>query len=147
VQSPYVWQIAFNGPMLLLLVAFGSALGAVVRHLVTLALARPSGLPWATWLVNLSGSAALGVCAGAWSATDAVAPDWLVAALLLGFLGSYTTVSSFALQAWGLLANRQYLALLVYGGGSAVGCVAACAAGWWLADSGLFGQALAGSGR
>jgi len=147
VQSSHVWQIAANGPMLLLLVALGSALGALARHLITLALAGPSGQPWGTWLVNLTGAAALGVCAGAWSATDAAAPDWLVAVLLLGFLGSYTTVSSFALQAWGLLANRQYPALLVYGGGSAVGCVAACAAGWWLADSVLLGQALAGSGR
>ena len=78
-------------------VLLAGALGGIARVWVASAVAARlgEGFPWGTLLVNVSGAAALGVFAGAYG----LAGGGLVAALVaMGFLGSYTTVSSFALQ-------------------------------------------------
>lgn len=74
------------------------ALGGMARVWVASAVAARwgEGFPWGTLLVNVSGAAALGLFAGAHGLAGG---GGLVAAVVaVGFLGSYTTVSSFALQ-------------------------------------------------
>jgi CrcB protein len=75
-------------PLLFVGAALAGGLGAVLRYLVDLGVARLAGrrFPWGILLVNLSGSFALGVV------TTAL-PD---AAFLLGagLLGGYTTFST-----------------------------------------------------
>ncbi|KTR77297.1 hypothetical protein NS234_08510 [Microbacterium oxydans] len=75
-------------PLLFIGAALAGGVGAVLRYLVDLGVARFTGrrFPWGILLVNLSGSFALGVVATA-------LPD---AAFLLGvgLLGGYTTFST-----------------------------------------------------
>ena len=102
----------------LLLVALGGALGGVGRFWLSGFVARRFGesFPWGTLAVNATGATAIGAVAAIAldPASHAVLrlPLWLM--LAVGVLGSYTTVSSFALQTlalaragerWGALAN------------------------------------------
>ena len=89
-------------------VALGGMLGALARYaltaLLTPLLAR-TGLPWATLLINVSGSFALGLLA-ALAARSAVSPEWR-AAIGVGFLGAYTTFSTFSVDLDGLLTRGE----------------------------------------
>lgn len=75
-------------PLLFLGAALAGGIGAVLRYLVGLGVARLAGrrFPWGILLVNISGSFALGL-------VTAALPD---AAFLLGagLLGGYTTFST-----------------------------------------------------
>ena len=92
-------------------VAIGSAVGGLARFLVSGFVGRRVGetFPWGTMAVNVSGCFALGMIAAA-STTSAFfqAPaSWQL--LVVGFLGSYTTVSSFSLQTLSLARDGDYL--------------------------------------
>ncbi len=84
--------------MTLVLVMLAGALGAPARFALERAVrhARPSTFPWGTWIVNISGSCALGVVAGL-SARHGLAFS-ATAAAGSGFLGAYTTFSTFAVE-------------------------------------------------
>lgn len=93
-----------------LLVAAGSAFGGMARHAVSTVVARVTGeFPWGTLVVNTTGSFLIGILS-AWgfhAQWFAAQPQvWLLAGV--GFLGSYTTVSSFSLQTLELLHARRY---------------------------------------
>lgn len=88
--------------MALALVAAGGAAGGVARLTITGLVARRLGpdFPWGTLVVNLTGAFLIGLAAGHFSPS----PDlriWQLA--VIGFLGSYTTVSSFSLQTLSLV--------------------------------------------
>lgn len=78
-----------------LLLAIGAAAGAAARYLTDMAVSRqrPGRFPWGTLVVNVTGSFAVGVVAGA-----AVGPAW-IALLGTGFCGAFTTWSTLALDA------------------------------------------------
>jgi CrcB protein len=78
-------------------IAVAGALGALSRYGVSLLVgARPRGsFPFATFVVNISGSFVLGFIAGAIGARF---NPHLRAALIVGFLGAYTTFSTFSLE-------------------------------------------------
>jgi CrcB protein len=97
-----------------LLVVLGAAIGAPVRLLVSRALPAPRG----TLAVNVAGSLVLGLVAGAAPATYALVG--------IGFCGTLTTFSTFALETVEG-AGWRYVAA------STVLCVAAAAAGLALA--------------
>lgn len=106
----------------------GAAGGGCARQLVGDAVARRAGsrLPWGTLAVNVSGSFALGFLHGAgWTAVDAARLDDAA----LGFLGGYTTVSAFALQADDLLRRRRRAACAAYSAASVALALAAAFAG------------------
>lgn len=93
----------------ILAVALGSAFGTLVRFMLgQWFLARDFRQPLvATLAVNLSGCAAAGFVAGALGPHQIQA----VSLMLAGFLGSYTTVSSFSLETLGMWqAGRRGLA-------------------------------------
>lgn len=91
----------------LLAVALGGAAGGCARFWILGIVGRRFGerFPWGTLVVNVTGSALIGAAAGLALAGDAVAigrpSAW--ALLVVGVLGSYTTVSSFSYQTLGLL--------------------------------------------
>ena|SRR5207237_622787 len=94
----------------LIWVAFGSVFGGMTRFWVSGAVARRVGetFPWGTIIVNVSGAFAIGVLGGMASTGQGIfaAPSpWLFA--VTGFLGCYTTVSSFSLQTLSLARNGE----------------------------------------
>jgi len=84
---------------MLLAVAFGGALGALGRHLISGQVMRwmGSGFPWGAMTVNILGSFILGVLveymALRWSATLEMRGF-----LVVGVLGGFTTFSAFSLD-------------------------------------------------
>ncbi len=117
-------------------VALGGGLGSVARFWVSGVVARRYGetFPWGTLVVNVTGAAAIGVLATILLApgTHAIQNPTAWAALVIGLLGSYTTVSSFSLQTLALARNGETgraLANIVL---SLALCLAA-AAGTWIA--------------
>lgn len=90
-----------------LLVALGGAIGALARWAMAGGvdqLTRGSRFPWGTVLVNATGCLLIGLLYGlaetrAWL-TDAA--RWL---LLVGFLGSFTTFSTYGWQSFDLLRS------------------------------------------
>ena len=105
----------------LLLVFLGAGLGGVLRQALNLAVPRllGDGFPWATLLINVSGSFAMGLVAG-WLAFRA--PEGLGRNVQLfvatGVLGGYTTFSTFSLDAIKLIEREQNGLAALYVGGS-----------------------------
>jgi len=92
-------------------VAIGSALGGPARYFVSGLVGRNIGetFPWGTMAVNVTGSFAIGLIAAAASVAGLLPEPvaWQFAAT--GFLGAYTTVSSFSLQTLALMRDGQAL--------------------------------------
>lgn len=113
------------------LVMAGGAVGSLARWSVGLLLNR-GGFPWGTLAVNVLGSFLIGllVFVGAprtWIDTDG--------RLLLatGLLGGFTTMSAFALESVVLVDEGQGLRAGGYVLLTVAACLAAAAAGRWLA--------------
>ena len=110
----------------IVVVALASALGGLCRYALGGVLARrtPSDFPWETFLVNMSGAFAVGVLFTLFTDRLAVAPS-VRAAILIGFLGSYTTFSTLTLESWRLVEDGAYaLGLANLFGSAAVGLAA-----------------------
>jgi CrcB protein len=83
-------------------VGLGGFLGAIARYGVAGLVSRPEeSFPWGTFLVNASGSFLLGFLVATFARTVPVHPDLRVA-VTVGFIGAYTTFSTFALETTGL---------------------------------------------
>ena len=85
--------------------AGGGALGALARWGVTAGLPSPSGWPWATLLVNVTGCLLIGLLLGALLPRFPEA-IWLRPLLATGVLGGYTTYSAFAVDVVRLVEDR-----------------------------------------
>ncbi len=121
----------------LLSVMIGSALGGVARYFISGFVARRVGetFPWGTLFINVSGAFLIGVFgAMAEDNTSLLAsPDsWLFA--VTGFLGCYTTVSSFSLQSLSLARDGEGGRAAGYVAISVALCLAAVTLGFTLAD-------------
>lgn len=81
-------------------VALGSALGGAARFFVASLLGRMLGdaFPWGTLAANVSGAAAIGAFAAIASQQGLPAGSAAWQAVVVGFLGGYTTVSALSLQ-------------------------------------------------
>ncbi|MDP2412061.1 MAG: fluoride efflux transporter CrcB [Pseudolabrys sp.] len=117
-----------------LLVAIGGGIGGIIRFWLSVAIGRRYGetFPWGTLVVNVTGAACIGVLAGLLISreTHAVAQVPLWAGLIIGVLGSYTTVSSFSLQTLALARAGEPLHAVLNIAGSIVLCLSAAAAGY-----------------
>lgn len=110
--------------ILVLHVALGGAIGSVLRHLAVQAL----GAPWATLVVNVLGSFAIGVL------FVALGPKLTHAPLLMtGLLGGFTTFSAFSLDTLRLVEAGQSVQAAGYVAGSVVLSLIAVALGVALA--------------
>lgn len=94
-----------------LIVFLGGGLGAALRHGVNLWAPRllGGGFPYATLIVNFTGSLAMGLLA-AWFAFKGEAPQAWRLFLMTGILGGYTTFSAFSLDV-ALLYERGEIGL------------------------------------
>ncbi|WOB45094.1 fluoride efflux transporter CrcB [Thermoleptolyngbya oregonensis NK1-22] len=105
-------------PLTVLLISLGAVLGALSRYYVTRFCTRRFGLdfPVGTLLVNLSGSLLMGMAAGLFRIRFALPdPDHL---LMVGFFGSYTTFSTYALDVYSLFRRRAIAPALLFWLGS-----------------------------
>lgn len=119
----------------LLLIATGSALGGVARYWVSGFVAARVGetFPWGTLVVNVVGSAIIGVLAAFGDSARIGLPPEARQFLMVGVLGGFTTFSSFSLQTLRLAQDGDWLRA---GGNivlSVVVCLVAVAAGYRLA--------------
>ena len=106
-------------------VAAGGALGAVARYLLSNAVHTlwPMRFPLATLGVNLIGSFLIGVLYVLIAARGVLHPDWRSVAMI-GFLGAFTTFSTFSLEAVTLLEHglgAQALGYIVASVGLCIG--------------------------
>ncbi len=114
------------------LVLLGGFLGGTLRFLVSGVLARSVGevFPWGTLVVNVTGAFVAGMVAGTaqqmGGVFDALAFRDFV---LVGFLGGYTTVSSFSLQTLALALDGEAAQAIMNVALSAGLCVLAVALG------------------
>ena len=119
--------------MTVLLLALAGGLGAAVRFMADgLIRARVrTAMPWATILINVSGSLLLGFLAGL--VMEGQAPESLQLIVGTGFLGGYTTFSTASLETIRLVQSGRMGLALVNGLGSMAVSVGAAAAGVWFA--------------
>ena len=95
-----------------LLVGLGGFLGAVARFLVGTWIVGRYGasFPWATLVINVSGSFLLGLVGTLLLSRVLVNPSWRLG-VAIGFIGAYTTFSTFEYESarlgssWAALAN------------------------------------------
>ena len=104
---------------LLLLAVAGGALGSGARYLVNVGAARWLGLsfPWATLIVNIAGSLAMGFLVEYVILRHSGSPA-MRTFLATGILGGFTTFSAFSLDAVNLFEREQFTALAFYVFGS-----------------------------
>ena len=90
----------------MLFVALGGALGALARFGVANMVHAlwPSRFPFATLAINLSGSFAIGLLYVLIAERAVLHADWRSVAMV-GFLGAYTTFSTFSLESVTLLEH------------------------------------------
>ncbi|MHA7304568.1 fluoride efflux transporter CrcB [Arthrobacter sp. TMN-49] len=119
-------------PLVFLAIAVAGGVGAAARFAVDGFIGHKlrTAFPWATFIINVSGSLALGLLA-ALAAGVLVAPVWSLI-LGAGFLGGYTTFSAASYETLRLLQDRRYLASLANAMGTLVFSVGAAALGYWL---------------
>jgi CrcB protein len=96
-------------------VAAGSVAGGVARYLVALLFASGLGFPWATFLVNVTGSFIIG-CYATLSGSDGHMPASVQQRLFVmtGFCGGYTTFSAFSLETLMLVRAGMVRTALAY---------------------------------
>jgi CrcB protein len=97
--------------MRFMIVFIGGGIGAALRHGVNVASALYLGaaFPFATLIVNVTGSAVMGLLAGYFAFRGGVPQHWQLF-LTTGILGGYTTFSAFSLDA-ALLYERGQIGL------------------------------------
>lgn len=116
----------------ILFVALGGAAGALLRYAVGIVIAaRPGHWPLSTLLVNVSGSMAIGAIYVLIAERGILHPDWRNVAMV-GFLGAFTTFSTFSLEAILLLEAGRWLTGLAYVAASVLLCTGAAAVGMQL---------------
>ncbi|MDP9800203.1 CrcB protein [Arcanobacterium wilhelmae] len=119
--------------MIPLLLALAAAVGAASRFVIDDALSSPdSHLPRGTWTVNVVGSLALGLFAGA-ADVGALSASGLTI-LGTGFCGGFTTFSTASLDSVKLARRDLGWIAAVNSAGMIVVCVAAAALGFAIAS-------------
>ena len=116
--------------MKLVLIALAGAAGALARYGVGVRWGDRS-FPWATLGINVLGSLALGAILRA--AIEHGWSDTRTLPLSVGFLGAFTTFSTFSYEAQDLLRDGRVGAAAAYVGLSVAGGIAAAALGYALA--------------
>lgn len=118
----------------LLAVFVGSAAGGAARFWAARGVQLWFGrdFPLGTFFVNISGALLIGVLAALLAHIGGLAEHHLAPLLLIGVCGSYTTVSSFALDSMMLLRDRRWLLLVCNLLGSMLLCLTAVWMGYQL---------------
>ena len=115
--------------MTVVLVGVGGFAGAISRYLVDgfVSDRTGGGFPWGTLVINVSGTFLLGLLF-AMTTERAILPAEIRGPVMIGFIGAYTTFSTYLLESWRLIEDGAWaMALANLGGSIAVGLVAVAA--------------------
>lgn len=106
-------------------IALGGALGALARYgLDGVVSRRVSSFPLGTFVINVTGSLLVGFLFTVLADRFQV-PPWLRSTLTIGFLGAYTTFSTWSLESYRLVESGAWpLAALNVFGSAAAGLLA-----------------------
>lgn len=102
-------------------VALGGALGSVARFAVGLWIYERMGtrFPYGTFVINISGCFIIGFVMAVLDARMALPPEWRLA-IPIGFIGAYTTFSTFEYETVRMAQHGQLLTCALYIAGSVV---------------------------
>jgi fluoride exporter len=96
-------------------VAAGGAIGAVARYLINIS--PTSNLfgkfPFPTFLINITGSFLIGFLLILLTDKIVVSENFRMA-LIVGFLGAFTTFSTFEMEIFGLAREREFILAIAY---------------------------------
>jgi CrcB protein len=99
---------------MILLIGIGGITGALCRYAISRYLNDRSqnSIPAGTWLVNVSGSFLLGILYRLYADDQLPKHLWLLFGT--GFLGAYTTFSTFGFESMQMLLKQQYVLVARY---------------------------------
>ena len=114
-------------------VAVGGALGAMARYAISTWIFQVSShkFPYATLTVNVLGSFVMGILFVVIIERSAL-PVEMRSLWMIGFLGAFTTFSTFSLDALGLWQNGHLFMALLYVLATVVLCLLAISSSIWL---------------
>jgi CrcB protein len=117
--------------MILLAVAVGGGLGAMLRYVLAGMIQHPNvQFPVGIMVVNITGGLAMGLIIELSALKIQMSPE-MRAFLTTGILGGYTTFSTFSLDSVLLIERGEYGGAALYIVGSAVLSILAVFAGMW----------------
>lgn len=98
-----------------LLIALGGAVGAIARYAVALWIQQrtTSSFPFGTFVVNVSGCFVMGIVMTLLTERLTVSANWRFL-IPVGFIGAYTTFSSFELETFRAIEQGNWLTAFSY---------------------------------
>ena len=114
-------------------VAIGGALGSIARYALSTYIFDISShkFPYATLIVNVLGTLVMGILFVV-IVERAAMPAEMRSLLMIGFVGAFTTFSTFSLDALGLWQNGHIFMSLVYMLATIILCLIAISSAIWL---------------
>lgn len=114
-------------------VALGGALGALARYAISISPLYNTfeKFPFPTFLINIIGSFLIGFFFIVFE-DRAHIPEYMRLFVFIGFLGAFTTFSTFELEIWSLIKDGDYFSSLFYVTASVVVGFAGLLGGVWL---------------
>jgi CrcB protein len=116
-----------------MLVGVAAAFGAWLRWLITyfLSTVDPS-LPHGTLVVNLIGGLFIGISFAAIQSTSIDVSEEIKLILNVGFLGAFTTFSTYSMELLNLFLKGEIALGIFFGALNVIGALLFCFIGWYL---------------
>jgi len=116
-----------------MLVGVAAAFGAWLRWLITyfLTIVDPS-LPHGTLVVNLIGGLFIGISFAAIQSTSIDVSEEIKLILNVGFLGAFTTFSTYSMEILNLFLKGEIALGIFFGALNVMGALLFCFIGWYL---------------
>ncbi|MBC6422116.1 MAG: fluoride efflux transporter CrcB [Hormoscilla sp. SP5CHS1] len=103
-------------------ISLGAIAGALCRYYLTLWFVQRFGttFPYGTFFINLTGCFAMGLFVTLISERVFILPIQVQSMITTGFLGAYTTFSTYGLESFVMLRDRPLVAAMLYWASSAI---------------------------
>lgn len=117
-------------------IGIGGFLGANARYIASREILQRvgAGFPYGTLVVNVTGAFLIGIIVTI-LANRGISDPTVRQLVVVGFLGGYTTFSTYTMEAVSMIQDGRWGSALAYIAGSNVIGLLACAAGIWLANT------------